>query len=558
MTYRTDPVPLPADGRFHILNKKYVYWYNSASWNKEKRVMQDNRVLIGRLVPGKADQMYPNERYKKIFVQKDRDSVMERPKKIARVLSYGGWLALNESANNVGLIKALKTHFPQRWREILALSYYLISSQGSTAQLFSYWSFTHYCGLSKIFCSSAISDLYRQIGLDGGAIEAFLSDYQHNYFQWKSALSLPNQTLLSFDSTNQNTASQSITMAEFGHAKIKENLPDVNTAMFVDELTGIPLFYEHFYGSILDKSQTPFTLEKARNLGFQKLFLVMDRGYCSRAAINKLKDMTFSVMCPESLTLVSSLITTYSEKIINREAFYISQEDAYGIHIPNTEVYGLKLDAYVFYDPQRAQAERNSIHGKIRLLKKLALDRSRFTQKLVKQFDPWLMISKTSEKDAKGRNFTAEPNVSKIQKVLDQAGLFVVLSNSGLPTDDLLRIARMRDKGEKCFRRLKWQLDMTKTYCHGLDTYEGKMFVAFVALVLAEAFRWAQRELLGRITSTTATAIGELEKYQVMRKEDQTWMPVYAMTKKQKELFGSLGLSEPTVISKARQLFLQV
>ena len=330
MTYKTEPVPLPTDGRFHILNKKYVYWYNKASWNKEKRVMQDNRVLIGRLVPGKTDQMYPNERYEKLFVQKVSDSVMEAPKKIAR---------------NVGLVKSLKTHFPQHWKEILALSYYLISSQSSTAQLFSYWSFTHYCGLSKTFCSSAISDLYRQIGLDAGAIEAFLSDYQHNYFQWKSSLDLPNQTLLSFDSTNQNTASKNITMAEFGHAKIKENLPDVNTAMFVDELTGIPLFYEHFYGSILDKSQTPFTLEKAQNLGFQKLFLVMDRGYCSHAAINKLKEMTFSVMCPESLTLTSSLITTYSEKIINREEFYISQEDAYGIHIPDTEVYGLKLDA---------------------------------------------------------------------------------------------------------------------------------------------------------------------------------------------------------------------
>ena len=84
------------------------------------------------------------------------------------------------------------------------------------------------------------------------------------------------------------------------------------------------------------------------------------------------------------------------------------------------------------------------------------------------------------------------------------------------------------------------------------------MFVAFVALIMVEAFRWTQRELLSRTTSTTATAIGELEKYHVMRKGDQTWMPMYAMTKKQKELFGSLGLSEQTVISKARQLILQV
>lgn len=554
MTYKS----VPTTGKFQILKKKYVYWYDKTVWNKETRIMKDNRVLIGRLVPGSSNQLFPNENYERIFLKKEEDTLVEAPKKTANVLSFGSWFALFTSADKVGIVKALKSNFPKQWKEIIALGCYLVCAQNSTAQLFPYWSFAHYCGLSHSLSSCAISKLYQHIGISDEAIQSFLEDFRKNYFQWKSEQGLEQQTLLAFDSTNQNTASNRISLAEFGHAKIKENLPDINTAMFVDEMTGIPLFYEHFYGSILDKSQTPFTLEKAQDLGFQKLFLVMDRGYCSRSAIMSLKDLNFSVMCPDTLTLTSELIATYSQKIINKEEFYISDEDAYGVHIPDTEVFGLKLDAYVFYDPQRAQAERNSIHGKIRLLKKLAGQKIRYTQKLAKRFEPWLVISKTKEKLPNGRNFTIEQNSQKIQQVLDQAGLFVVLSNAGIPAASMLKIARMRDKGEKCFRRLKWQLDMTKTYMHGLDTYEGKMFVAFVALVMVETFRWYEKDLLGHITSTTATALAELEKYQILRKHNLTWMPNYAMTKKQKDLFGALGLSEELVINTVRHTILQV
>ncbi len=66
---------------------------------------------------------------------------------------------------------------------------------------------------------------------------------------------------------------------------MKENLPDINTAMFADETTGIPLYYEHFYGSILDKTETPFTMEKVKDHGFKKLFLMMDRGYFSQKSL---------------------------------------------------------------------------------------------------------------------------------------------------------------------------------------------------------------------------------------------------------------------------------
>lgn len=64
-------MPLPSTGKFHILHKKYVYWYDKTQWKKETRIMKDNRVLIGRLVPGAPTRFFPNEKYEKILFQKE-------------------------------------------------------------------------------------------------------------------------------------------------------------------------------------------------------------------------------------------------------------------------------------------------------------------------------------------------------------------------------------------------------------------------------------------------------------------------------------------------------
>lgn len=88
---------------------------------------------------------------------------------------------------------------------------------------------------------------------------------------------LSDKTALAFDSTNQNTTAN-VSLAGYGHAKDDKTIPIINTCYVVDENTGIPVFYEHYYGSLLDKSECSITT-KIKDLGFKKLFLILDRGY---------------------------------------------------------------------------------------------------------------------------------------------------------------------------------------------------------------------------------------------------------------------------------------
>ncbi|MBR4742030.1 MAG: hypothetical protein IK079_03950, partial [Desulfovibrio sp.] len=120
---------------------------------------------------------------------------------------------------------------------------------------------------------------------------------------------------------------------------------------------------------------------------------------------------------------------------------------------------------------------------------------------------------------------------------------------------EIISIARKRDCVEKAFKDLKSHFDLSRTYTHTDETYCGKMFTAFVALVLLQSFRWfVRRQLQTKSSNTVTTLLGELEKYTIFMKKDGTFLPVYAMNKKQKMLFEALNLTEAQVEENVRHL----
>lgn len=557
------PVEIPKEGgRIRTLKNGYVYWLTKSHWDATKKQTVDNRVCIGKKVPEKEGWIYPNPKFFTLFgsvadSQKTPSLPFAKRGKFHTHINYGVYFVLRESALLCGCHEALVRAFSSEVaNKIFAIAMYAIDAQSSVAQGFSDWCFDNYCGLARPLQDSEISSLYASLAEHPQNIDAFKAYFREAYYE---AFPAAEYNALAFDSTNQNTHSKGIGMAEFGHAKVNEQLPIINTALFVDEETGIPLYYEHFCGSLLDKSQTPFTLEKAHDLGFQHLFLMMDRGYMTKETLEALREDTFGVMCPEGLLFTKEIIARNRTIIKDCEQFYIASEDIYGIHLPGTEYAERIYDAYVYYDARRAQDERDSIHARIKFLTDKAMLRKRFTEKLKESFAPWLVVEKLDGKDDNGRNFTVSGNVEEIQKCLDDAGYFVILSNASLGADKMIRMARMRDRGEKGFRRIKYHLGLSKTYVHSLKTFEGKMFVAFVALIVVEAFRYfVKKILMARSSETTATLLSEMRKYKIMLKNSGEWMPLYAVTAKQKSILQSVKRTAPDLENAVRKLRLRV
>lgn len=547
---RGETVPLPETGHLHILKTGYVYWSGKGQWdNKLKRTI-DNRVLIGKLDAADSKRMYPNKRYFSLFGNEDP------PGMFAQTLNYGPYYALLASAEKVGCIDVLREVFGQEWKQIFALAVHAVCAKNSVAQDFEFWAFHNYCGVDRNLDSKGITRVYEQTACDEVRLRKFMERFREEY---DKRIPCESMRCVAFDSTNQNTTAKKALMAEYGHAKKKRGIPQINTALFVDEQTGIPLFYEHFLGSILDKSQTPYTIEKAAELGFQKLFVMMDRGYFAQQTALAMADLEFGVMAPKDAAIVTSMIEAYAAQITDREEYYIMSEDVYGIRVQDQEVFGGRYNAYLFYDPHRAQQEREQIHAKIRYMIEKAECRKRFTEKLHKQYEPWLDISKSAYDRSTGRNFVIQQNTERIQAEISSAGLFVIVSNADLSAADMIRVARMRDWGEKAFQRMKSYLSMDAPGTHSLLTCEGKMFVTFVALLVVEAYRWFMRGILiSQTPETVATSLGELSKYQITLKADGTWMPVFAATRKQKQLLRALDRTEADIVKEVRALTLRV
>ena len=315
---KNTPIELPKKGHLHILTNGYVYWENDGKWDKDAKRMRDSRVSIGKIADRERGLFYPNKKYWELFPDEmhnsngarripEKTAPLGEPGKFSSRLNYGAYLALRLAAEKIGLFKTLKETFPDRWEKLFALVVHFICDECSTAQAFPFWQFDNYCGLQNRLTDDEISRLYRDTGTDQNGIDSFMEFFHKRYeksvYGDEPASSGQERALTAYalDSTNHNTSCKNNDMAEFGAAKKKEGLPDINFAAFVDEKTGIPVYYELFFGSLLDKSQTPFAIKNAERLGFQKLFIVMDRGYYRKEVFEAFEGMSFACMCPENM-----------------------------------------------------------------------------------------------------------------------------------------------------------------------------------------------------------------------------------------------------------------
>ena len=503
---KNTPIELPKKGHLHILTNGYVYWENDGKWDKEARRMRDSRVSIGKLADAEKGLFYPNRKYWELFPDgkhnadgairiQEKAAPTGEPGKFSSRLNYGAYLALRLAAEKIGLLETLKETFPDTWEKIFALTVHFICDECSTAQAFPFWQFDNYCGLGNRLTDDEISRLYRDIGTDQNGIDSFMEFFHKRY-----------------------------DMAEFGAAKKKEGLPDINFAAFVDEKTGIPVYYELFFGSLLDKSQTPFTIKNAERLGFRKLFVVMDRGYYRKEVFEAFEGMSFACMCPESMPEFDKVWSKHHSEIKDQHKYFVPAEKVYGIKVDDVKVYDRTYKAFLYYDSARAEDERDTIHLKLGMLKEQAAARKNYTAKMKSTFAPWLIIEKLDAADPEtGKKFRITENNERIQEELDKAGFFLVVSDCDCSTEEMIIRARKRDVDEKTFRRAKSHFDFTKTGTHSRETYQGKMFACYLALIVSSAFCWYTKKYIKAVSSRTmATTLGLLKKYQIQQQKDQS------------------------------------
>lgn len=119
----------------------------------------------------------------------------------------------------------------------------------------------------------------------------------------------------------------------------------------------------------------------------------------------------------------------------------------------------------------------------------------------------------------KKRRFIILKNLETFQEEVDNAGLFVITSNVELTPSQIIQIERKRDVVEKNFRPLKTHLLFDKSDIHNKVTYDGKMFVMFIALNLLMTYKFLIKEYLSSVCSfIDHTSLAVLSKITIKKR----------------------------------------
>lgn len=194
-----------------------------------------------------------------------------------RHLYYGATYLFDKLAEELGLTADLKQCFPDSYKKLLSIVYYLILEDNNPLYRFEKWNFTHKHSYGADIASPHSSEFF-----------ASITDEQVNKFFRLQGKRRVEEEYWAYDSTSISSYSETLAQVQYGKNKEDDKLPQLNLLLVFGEESGIPFYYRKLAGNIPDSKTVKHLLEDLDILGFGKTKFVMDRGFYSEDNINGL------------------------------------------------------------------------------------------------------------------------------------------------------------------------------------------------------------------------------------------------------------------------------
>jgi transposase len=538
-----------------IISKKkggttYILYQYGSEYNPDKRYAIPLRTIVGKVSPSDASLMFPNEKFQTYFP----DAVIPDELPFAYrscCLKIGSCIIIQKVLDEYKLAPMLRKRFGEDTGLMLDLVSYLIVDEENAGQYYPDYAFTHPLLTEKmtVYSDSKVSRLLKSITKD--QCIGFLDD-------WNLNRDHKSRIYISYDSTNKNSEAGDIDIVEFGKAKNDKGLPVFNLSIAMDKTNRVPLFYEEYPGSVTDVSQFTFMVDKVIEYGYKKIGFILDRGYFSKENIQYIdkNGYTFIIMCKGCKALVSSLV------LARQGTFETNRESA----IRAYKVYGTTATAklyeddteeryfHIYYNPSRQAAEREQLEQRI----------EKFRQFLDKHVGKDTKFGKTYEEyfhlhyDRKGRFRGVDERADVIERQLKLCGYFCIITSEKMTATQALVQYKGRDISEKLFRSDKTFIGSKSERTHSSASMSSKIFLEFIALIVRNRIYNLLKEQMVRLETkqkymTVPAALRELEKIEMVRRNNSTYKLDHAVTRTQKIILSSFGLDDDTVRKSAEQ-----
>ena len=519
----------------------YLDYEYDRTYDPVKKYTRPRRSTIGKISKADPDLMQPNQNFLKYFPDAELPEKKSRTDR-SSCLRIGSYLLIRKIARDYKLPEILGEYFDEKETGlILDLAAYSIITENNAAQYYPDYSYNHPLftpGMSQ-YSDSTISTFLNSI-TDDQTI-GFLNEWNENRDHRE-------KIYISYDSTNKNCQAGDIEMVEFGHPKVDAGLPVFNYSIAYDMHNREPLFYEQYPGSINDVSQIQFMLDKAHGYGYRRIGFILDRGYFSRENIQYMDrcGYSFVIMVKGLAGLENSLVMEHKGSFENKRINNIDEYGVYGITVRKQLYVTDKKDRYfhIYHSITKESAERTAIEARIRRMKEF-LNRHKGE---VREFGPAYEKYFYLHYDRETEKFVyAEERASAIERELDLAGYFCIITSEKMKAKDAINLYKSRDASEKLFRSDKSFLGNGSLRVYSDESVSAKIFVEFIAIIIRSRIYTGLKEAMKEMAKkpnymTVPAALKELDKIEMIRQLDNVYRLDHAVTAHQKTILKAFDM----------------
>jgi transposase len=517
-------VELPKTGVMVRRSGKYPTVYKILrSYRNDKGQPTNDRVAIARL-DAASGMLIPNDTYYYYFGSKLTSKLVILPK-YNSIRSIGAAFLVNNILNSTGLTGILDDCFGA-----------LRSSQIRTAVLYMVTNGNVFEG-SLEFCeeytlseapisSSIVSELFASITYD---------ERMEFFKKWTSTQL--SESYLAYDLTSFSTSTKGIIDSEWGYNRDGDKLPQINLGCFLSEGTSLPVFYVTYPGSIVDKSHLPYMMTYNEELSISRVCFILDRGFCSKYNVQYMvkNNLKFILGFESGHKLINKTIKSVYSDIMSLRNRTQRHNQAMAV---KEIFYGEQLILHIFYDAVLVDQQKSDLIRKIDAKEEILAQLSTITESDAKAYKAYFSIDIADD-----GTFKFSRDFNKIDDLAKKYGYFCLLTNSDFNSSEILTIYRRRDMIEKAFDDVKNYLDMKRLRTHRQETTDGKLFCAFIALIVTSQIGVSLGDMMKEKSWSKNDVIKELEKVRVVFSAGKERL-MNPMTKTQRLIYEVFGLSE--------------
>lgn len=466
------PVPKGKNLTMKKIGGTYYVYYTYRRQKTKSGNLAPLAHTIGKLVPDSdPPMMYPNLSYYTHFAEPSPNPVTSM--KHRNLVSIGPYVVFNKIVSDCQLDRALKMAIPDATTAemIMDVAAYEIVNEASPMKFFPVYaaenmSFT--TGM-KIFSDSTVAKFTRT--LDDAVKEKFLRNWARGLPRTPNAVIFQGAT-----STINNRVEK-----------------PMNYAIVYDAGLGLPVYYEACYGTAPDLAEVAASVKA---LGYGILQNVLDGTDLPRRDINKYLTSTVNPIVVIKGIRKPSAEYRFSArgKFEGKEQYRLCGTDIFAC-TETVKLYADEPDVYyfhVFYDEHDADQQKKMIGQTVdQYLSELdqLVGKAR-EDEVAEKYAAYFNLEYEPKRKSQGVALLSkvERNIPAIQRALDEAGYFTVVSPTIRSAEEVYKLISVQDMKEDLFVWDQPFLGATQASGSTVENSEassaGRFFVEFVASII--------------------------------------------------------------------------